>query len=911
MFKRTKVCTGLMLAFGSTLALGVSPAFAQQQLERVEVTGSRIKRVETETAAPVQIISRKEIERTGAQTVNEVLQQITGAGSALDDRFTNGFAPGGGALNLRGLGFNSTLVLVNGRRLPTYPFAQQVTNGTQGFNDLQNIPLAAVDRIEVLKDGASAVYGADAVAGVVNVILRQDYRGLEAGVTLGESAHSDGKTRAASLTAGFGTLTSDRYNFLVGANLSKRDEIPSRARAFAGTEDLRDAGGVDRRSSFGYPGTITDLTTGAVFFDAGGTCGPSTQHGGSSIRGAFCRYDRPTLGSLQPASEKTGIYTKLSFGVTPDITAFAEVLFSRNKFSANSWPAGTTDDVGIGSNILPAGSPSNPFPNDAEIRYRFADVGNRGDKGTTDTTHAVLGVKGMTASWEWEAALNLNRIKIDDTPKNNVLNSHTMCLTNPSAAASYSAGGDPLGLGTIDQIFAANPVYATYFKNELGKCAAAFATYGYYNYINPSANTPGTADFLRHDSTRTGRSTLNGFDVKASRDLMPLGGGQLAMVIGFETRKEKVSDIPDLELQTGDTLSISAAQAFGSRTVSAAFAELSAPFTKTLEGDFALRHDKYTGNGSFASTSPKFGLRYQPSKSLLLRATASKAFRAPSLFETTPAQQTSFVFGIQDPVRCPDFSQAATNPDCALDIRQVQTGNPALKPEKSKAYTLGMVLEPANAVTVSVDLWKITRKDEIGLFDPQLLVNLFANNPNIVVRNPAGQITQLNLVPVQLNKTSTWGTDVELNVRNDLGEVGRLTSRIGMTYVGSYRFSTLDANGAPALAQYNGTYNYPRWRRSWDFALARGSWEYSLAGYAVAGYEGLGNTTFVAPFDIWNAGISYTGVKNLTIRFQIVNMFNRHPSFDDETSGSNAGYNPQFGDPVGRFYSVGVNYKFF
>ena len=895
----------VMAVSGAAYAQSTTP----QKVEKVEVTGSNIKRIEGESANPVQVISRVDIERAGVATVNEVLQRINGAGGGLDDRFTNGFAPGGGSLNLRGLGFNSTLILVNGRRLPTYPFAQQL--GTpQGFNDINNIPLAAVERIEILKDGASAVYGADAVAGVVNVILRQDYKGVEVSAGYGISSRSDANSLNASITAGFGSLATDRYNVLIGANYSTRDQAFSRDRPWSRTEDLRSAGGSDRRSSYGYPGTIVDDVTGARYFNAGGICGPTTQQQGSSVRARFCRYDRPSLGALLPDSDKMGIYTRGNFAVTPQITAFAEVLFTRNNFRSTSWPAGTTDDVGIGSNFIPGGTPGNPFPNSAEVRYRFADVGNRGDDGTSDTSRLVAGIKGTTAGWDWEAAANLNRIKIDTFATNNALNTRTMCLTNPQAAAAYVAGGNPLGYGTLAQIFSATPAYATYFRNELAKCPAAFATYGYYNYQNPSANKPEVAAYLRHNSLRMGRSDLDGFDLKASRELMQLGGGALALALGVESRKEKVSDIPDIQLQTGDTLAISAAQAFGSRTVSAGYAELNAPFTKALEANLAVRYDKYSGNGNFAATSPKLGLRFQPIQSILVRATASKAFRAPSLFETSPAQQTSFSFGIQDPVLCPTVVD--TNPNCVLDVRRVAQGNPALKAEKTTAYTLGFVLEPMRDLSLSVDFWQFDRKDEIGAFGDQLLINLFRNNPAIVVRNAAGQITQLNQVPVQLNKTKTNGVDVELALRSDFGSAGKLTTKLGFSYVGTYKFSTLDDEGKASIVEYNGTYNQPRYRGSWDFAWNRGPWEVSLGGYGVGGYDGLGTRAGVGvgAFEVWNLGVSYTGIKNLKIRAGVNNLLDRGPSFNDESSGANAGYNPQFGDPLGRFYTVGLTYKF-
>lgn len=907
--KRKHIALAVINAMAAMAVSGAAYAqsAAPQKVEKIEVTGSNIKRIEGESANPVQVLTRQEIERSGAATVNEVLQRITGAGAAIDDRITNGFAPGGGSLNLRGLGFNSTLVLVNGRRLPTYPFAQQI--GTpQGFNDINNIPLAAVERIEVLKDGASAIYGADAVAGVVNVILRQDYRGVEVSAGYGQSSRGDGQSANASLTAGFGSLATDRFNVLVGANVSTRDAVRSIDRPWSRTEDLRTRGGADRRSAYGYPGTIIDTVTGESFYNAGGVCGPETQRGGNAIRGAFCRYDRAALGNVQGDSDKMGIYARGNFAVTPNITAFAEVLFTRNKFKGLGWPAGTTDDVGLGTYFIPGGQVGNPFPNDAEVYYRFSDVGNRGDDGTSDTSRLVLGAKGTTAGWDWEAAANLNRIKIDTLATNNALNSRVMCLTNPGAAAAYAAGGDPLGLGTLAQIFSANPSYAAYFRSELAKCPAAFAQFGYYNYANPAANNSGVAAYLRHDSLRQGRSNLDGFDIKASRELMQLPGGALAMAVGFETRKEKVSDVPDQQLQTGDTLSISAAQAFGDRRVSAAYAELNAPLTKSLEANLALRYDKYSGNGDFAATSPKLGLRFQPVQSILVRATASKAFRAPSLFETSPAQQTSFTFGIQDPIRCPTFNEA--NPDCVIDVRRVAQGNPDLKAEKSTAYTLGLVLEPTRDATVSVDFWMIDRKDEIGAFADQLLVNLFPNNPNIVVRDQAGRISQINQVPVQLNKTKTHGVDFEVALRSDLGASGRLNSKFGVSYVGSYKFSTLDDAGNSVVAEYNGTYNQPRYRTSWDFAWSRGPWEVSLGGYGVGSFQGLGLNAKVGAYEVWNTGVTYTGFRNLKIRAGINNVLDRGPSYNDETSGSNAGYNPQWGDPIGRFYTVGVTYKF-
>lgn len=911
--KRKHIAVAVANALAASVL--VSGVQAQQRVEKIEVTGTNIKRADAETASPVQVVTRAEIERSGAQSVNDVLQRITGAGWALDDRITNGFAPGGGSLNLRGLGFNSTLVLLNGRRLPTYPFAQQLSSGSQGFNDINSIPLSAVERIEVLKDGASAVYGADAVAGVVNIIMRQDFTGVELGAAAGVSERGDGNSYGANFAAGYGNLSRDRFNVFVSGNISTRDQLFSKDRWFSRTEDLRPRGGADRRSSYGLPGNILEYEpdqsdyTGRINTNVGGTCGPSTQFGGNTLRGGLCRYDRAQLGSLLPESDKSGLFGRLSFAVTPEITAFAEGMFTRNQYRTTGWPAGTTDDVFIGTYYIPAGSPANPFTNDAEVRYRFGDVGNRGDDGKSDTTRGVIGLKGTTAGWDWEAGANYNRIKIDNMAINNALNSRLMCLMNPAAAASYAAGGNPLGLGTLAQIFAANPSYAAYFRNELAKCPAAFAQYGYYNFVNPSANRPGVADYLRHNSLRQGRSTLDGFDLKASREIMQLAGGPLAIAVGGESRREKVSDIPDIQLQTGDTLAISAAQAFGSRRISALYTELNAPITKALEANVAVRYDRYTGNGKFDATSPKVGLRFQPTADLVIRATASNAFRAPSLFETSPAQQTSFYFGLQDPVKCPVFNE--NNTDCVLDVRTVQSGNPNLKGEKSTALNFGVVWDISRNWNVTVDAWKIDRKDEIGnLGTVQTLVNAFPTDPNIVVRDAAGRIVQVNVVPVQLNKTKTWGIDLETTMRTDLGSAGKLTTKLGLGYIGSYKFTTLGDDGVFATQEYNGTYNQPEYRGSWDFEWTRGPWEVALGGYAVGQQGGLGRNRKIGAFEIWNLGVTYTGIRNLKVRFGVNNLLDSAPRFNDESSGANAGYNPSWGDVMGRFYSIRLDYKF-
>ena len=251
MLKRTQVSLAIGAAFSAGL-IGLSPeVLAQQQLERVEVTGSRVKRIDAETASPVQTITREDIERTGKTSIQEILRTVTAdSNGTIPTSFTNGFASGSAAVSLRGLGVNSTLVLVNGRRMSTYGLAD---DGTRNFVDLNSLPLEAVDRIEVLKDGASAIYGADAVGGVVNVILRRSYTGASVGASYGQTGDSDGQDMRAYGSYGFGNLETDKFNVFFTLEASKTKDIEATDRGFIGTQDTRSLGYFDMRNGANRP----------------------------------------------------------------------------------------------------------------------------------------------------------------------------------------------------------------------------------------------------------------------------------------------------------------------------------------------------------------------------------------------------------------------------------------------------------------------------------------------------------------------------------------------------------------------------------------------------------------------------------------------------------------------------------
>ena len=841
-------------AIGLAAVVAASMASAPAQDLRVEVTGSNVKRVDNETASPLQVITRQDIERTGAVSLTEVLQFLPSAGFAIDDRVTNGFTTAAAALNLRNLGFASTLVLLNGRRLPTYPFAQRTSIGSQGFQDLNAIPLATVERIEILKDGVSAIYGADAVGGVVNIIQRSSYAGAEAGASIGRAERGDGTTYSLSGTVGIGDLARDRYNVFASLSWLKREAMLGANRPFANEEDLRGRGGTDLRGSFGYPGTIIDTETGAVAFYP--NCDPA------NIVANRCRMNRAANDGVYPAVERYAAVAKGELAVTPSVTLFAEMMASRDRAINLGFPAPSSDDPGIGSNILPVGHPNNPFPNEAVILHRYVDVGNRDTDSRGDFSRIVVGAKGSHASWDWDAYASYNRIDIDETTRNMVV-----------AQAALETIADRS-----------------------------------YDFFNPFANPSATAR-LRYDARHKGESRFRDFGAKASGEVGRLPAGPIYVAVGAQYTHTDVQDIPDPEAAAGNLVGFGTSAAYGAQSLTAVFAEIVAPVAPGLEVSGALRYDRYGTSGHFSRTSPKIGARWQPRRDLLLRATYSEAFRAPSIFETTSATQSGFEFSLVDPTRCITGSE----PDCNLDVRVVQQGNTALDAEKSRVWNAGVVWDATDNASVSVEVYRIERRDEIGLFPTQTLINLFPYDPSIVVRSPLGAITQVNNVPVQLGKTTTSGVDLEGRLRVPLGRFGTLDTRAQLSYVHDYQFTTIGDVGTSTDIPLAGTYNYPRLRAAWDAVWRYGAHEASLNGYYIHHYaqlnavEGGGD---VPATGIWNLFWKWNVSRNLTATLSVQNLFDATPPFSNETSATNAGYNPSLSDPRGRFFQAGLSYRF-
>jgi iron complex outermembrane receptor protein len=913
MFKQTKMCRGLMLAFGGGLAIAAMSSQAQQQLERVEITGSSIKRVESETALPVTVITREQIEKSGATNVEGLLQRVSASTALLSDT-TQGTGYATSNANMRGLGANSTLVLLNGRRLANHPFG---TIGGTVAVDLNSIPFAAIERVEVLRDGASAVYGTDAVGGVINFITRRDYNSGELTIHYGDTTkHIGGTEGGVTLSYGLGNLASDRYNLLVTANYQNNWRLRAVDQQLYNRGITEIPGSDPPTSGRAFPGRLVDfgISPGAYLGTNGfndprfAACDPintivvqggTTPNGQPQLR---CRFIySATLDNL-PDQRKADVFSRFIYNLSADHQFFAEASFARNHNIGRVAPvpidstAGHLDPVTASypSFAIPVTSPyypaallatlgyAPPASGMAEISMRSVPVGNRINDNTNDQIRLVGGFKGTMSGWDYDSAL------------------------------TYARGEGKLN-------------YYGYVNEP--RFIAALAT----GNINPFGPNDAAGDALLRSTLMEGpmrrsTSTTTVFDGKASRDLMPMAGGSLAMAAGFDLRHEAANDRPVNDdyrqgLHVGGEGSVPETSA--SRNVIALFGELNAPFAKGWEASVAARFDRYSDFGS--TFNPRASLRWQPAKTLLLRTSAGTGFRAPSLWDVnSPPSMTNTANSLVDPA-CP----IATDPRCESQFNERYVATPDLKPEKSRQFSAGIVFDPVEWITTSLDYWYIQKKDQISvitgdaiLTDPALLQR-FASR---IHRTADGFISYIDTPVENLGDLKTSGWDLDVKTRWNLEQIGKLTVGLNGTYVSVWKRQAY--KGGPFVS-YLGTAGdggsvqpHPRWQHTLSFDLQRGPWGATLENVFIKGWTesaelvdaniGVATEYHVKDSDRWNLSGSYTGVKNLTVRVGIRNLFDKEPPFTAVSSyGSHAaGYAGSFTDPRGRFVYAAVGYQF-
>ncbi len=914
-------CSGLvaLLLTGAALAQGADAP--ETKLERVQITGSSIKRIDGETALPVQILTREDIARTGATNAEQLLKTVTATSGLGATSVANSGAggnqgsPGGSVslVSLRGLGSTRTLVLINGRRAAPAAGSNAV--------DIATIPITMIDRVEVLKDGASAVYGSDAVAGVVNFILRRDFQGTEVATTVGSpTRHGGGLDTKVSAISGFGNFDADRYSVMIGADYERTKSILGSDRSFATNLDVQHR--LDKTSTTAFPANIL-TNSGAIRSPTYPNCAPSEI---SPLNPGLCRFDNAPSISLQPETKLENVALNGRFKISSAVEAYLETSYTRNETRTVEQP------VLFNGAVQPAGSPyitdlnnllATQYPSFTALRtlvtgrayallpptssyyptafaaangltgqplvllFRSYPNGLRKTQDISQDSRFVTGLRGTALGWDYDAGFLYSKDKI------------TQNLTGGWALTDQYL--NLVNTGVI------NPFGPTASQAALDAAQAAN-----YNGVLTVSTT-----------------TVTGVDLKGSRELMVLPAGAVSLAAGAEFRREQ------LNLEPSDANKRFLIAGFGApgvpvsaaRNIESAYAEINVPIFKGFEADAAGRYDNYERVGK--TFNPKGSLRFQPIEQLLFRASYGKGFRAPTLVDLyQPAARGISTNGSRDFVRCPiGFSGII---DCSTQFVTIGGGNPALKPEKSKSESLGVVFEPTKDYSLGANVFYVQVKDTIRtglsvatiLSDPVRYAGYITRGAPDGNASGQGPILGISQQLTNLGKTNVSGVDLDLlgRVYNTPGD--KLTLRLDGTYFTRYDTQNLDGSYSNAInnpaASLIGIGVVLRWRHaasvSWDHGPFAATFQHN---YQV-GYADL-NTSLqpasnpprsVGSYTTLDAQVAYTGIKNAKLALGVKNLADKDPPYTNYGAGFVGGYDLSYTDVRGRFVYLTATYKF-
>lgn len=954
---------GAMLA-GTGAAVAVSgPAFGQEgekpaeksvELDKVQVTGSRIRRVDTETASPVFVIDRATIEAAGVTTLGDLVQELPSiSGAATNPRVNNGGGTGAAVVSLRGLNEQRTLVLLNGRRLTA------VTNGIAEGVDINAIPINLIERVEVLKEGASAIYGSDAIGGVVNFITRKGYTGLEMSYDYGITDEEDGQRHGVGLTWGFNT---DKGHMMMGLNYNDQDGISAGDRGFS-TNALYLYGGVvtaggSSRTPTGRFFLPDDLATQfgctSVTRDAAAV--------GDSLDDYRCftggdLYNYQPFNLVLTPQERVGLFTVSNYQIADKVEGYVELFYNNTKsgFAIAPLPFDTRpDDV-----VISADNIYNPFGTsfggadavNPNATFRLEALGNRRSESETNNGQINIGIRGdlpMIETWRYDASYSLGRTEestdtfgylfapgISDALGPSFLaDDGTPTCGTPDAPIS---GCTPLNIFNLP-LALTDPAQAAQF-------AAANAGYG----IN-----------------RTRDLQVVNLNFNGTLFQMPAGAAQLA--VGFEYRDQRLSNDVDFVAQgtAPDFLTCQLAQETctnatqGDLKAREFYGELflpllsGKPYAEALNLILGTRYSDYSRFGN--TTNSKAAIEFRPVSELLVRASFAEVFRAPTitdLFLGITANASTFT----DP--CTGLTQAALDaadflelvcqnvtPDGGFipDNGQVTgryKGNDELDPEEGEVLTYGFVYDPnfIKGLSITVDIWDYELDDTIEPLDTNTtaslcqatgdatfcgLINRFEDN---------GQVNFIDQPIVNLGSIDTSGVDVGFKYRVPTARFGKIRLGLDTTYTDEFKRTVLGQE-----IQAAGTYdrqdgNFARWRGlgsvNWDIANFETllTWRY-IHGIKVKDADGnppdtdgdgvLEQTTLdIGSHSYVNASVQYTlpafkakPEYRTRILFGVDNVTDKKPPILFQNNVTNANTDVETYDTIGRFFYARITQNF-
>lgn len=920
-------------------------------LQKFVVTGSNIPTTLASADAgafPLVSIGRAEIDITGFTNTAQLLQTLTVSnyGGIPISNNNTGFTPAASAVSIHGLGPEATLVLLNGHRLANFPVGQ---SGSTAFVDLNTIPLAAIERVDVLKDGASAEYGADAVAGVVNVILRKNFEGSQVYLAYQNTTNKDSSQFTANVLTG---VSSEKGSLLVSFNYQSRASIAARDRAYSAVPAFLSTNsspinlqisaaaydealglpagtlptGVTKSAFYATPGPVTADGLPTASGNKGLT--PPSQYTYSAGRSALYNYNQDQLsfpawdrygvilnGERRLFENNDNVHVYFDGGYQKNMTENQLAPTATGSFTVPGQielviPARTTTPLPMADGRARAAAPGaynpfNPFNQDIAggTRFRLKEFGNRIQHETTDSFLATAGLRidNIADKFTLDAGYRFNEV--------------TFHSDNRMASASR-----------FNQILnAADPIFNPSSSSYVGT-TTPYNPFGYY--VNTIANNAKLVEYAtvhihNNDTSRTG----NAFVTLTTTDLFSLPAGEVGAAAGFDYRAETLSQSPDSVSHAGDVIGESpAAITDHHRFVYGVYAELQAPIVAPqqhvpgvydLSVNLAARHENFMTNHQ-TTTVPKIGILYHPfDTSLSIRASASKGFLEPSLYELY-AGPVAALTTVQDVSETPVTT----------------AGNPRLTPEKTKSYNLGFVWAPKywhlNGLTTNVDFWRVDRRGTVS-YDYDNLVERFRGTApgglqpgESVVLDPSGEIAQVNAVYINAGDTIAYGVDLGINYTFKAGNLGRFTAGAAATNLISYKHA--DTPGAALEQQIDqsvdgeGEDAYLRWKGTAQLEWSRDNYQAAIVGYYINGFHDFdlnGDDRRVGSSITWDIQFSYNigdrfgaYLKNTKVTVGAFNIFDRNPPLS-QYGGANPWNYPGFiYTSEGRRWYVSLDKKF-
>ncbi|RYV02470.1 TonB-dependent receptor [Shewanella sp. OPT22] len=873
-----------MIAGAASASVTATNAFASdegEKVERIQVTGSRIKRTDLETANPITSISAEDLSKQGFTNVQDALENLSSTTGAITTQSVHGFTPAASAISLRGAGANRTLTLINGKRLNQYPKA---LGGTSNFVDTANLPMEAVARIEVLKSGASAIYGADAVGGVVNIILKKDFEGIALKYRHGDTTQGGGMNDRLALSLG---SSNDKGNLSSFIEFSSSEQLKATQRADFGLDT--DKVPYSEYSSYSSYGsriaggkntggqrqlTADECTAGEFLWDE------------ENLR---CGYDRTKQRDLGPESYRFISTTTFNYELNDDTSFVGRIDFAKAKSTTHIEPSATNDvDVVIDGDDLTVNvdgltqtykgqknvALGGDFADakDGEYAYirRLHELGQRQTETNTQNYFGSFGLEGMLADeYSWDASVNYGKTDLDQ----------------------FNSG------------------YTTYQK------LFDYVTEGKYGQSLLDPISDSAASDMQYSPVIRASTNQTNIQVNISGLAFELPAGDAGFAAGAEWTEMEYQSSSDSELSSGNVVGSGGSSGQGKRRFWAVYSELEAPLLDELTMNLALRYDRYSDFGG--NLTPSVNFEYRPTDELLVRASYNKVFRAPDM-QRVYGDPTEGFTQVIDYKRCAELGGTPGEKSANNEISEVcnelhidsTTGaNKDLDAEKGYSVNVGTVYSD-DELNISVDIWKWKLDGIVSTVSASKAAREFEDYEFMITRDEDGKITHINSTARNLAFQEVTGLDLEAGYAFDLNDLGELNIKVNGSYLIDSQSQidptadVLDDIAEGGLPKYKGNVQFT-WKLE-DFQT-------TLGAYHTARHRGISyspDTPYeTASHTKWNLTGTYYVSEDIVIKSGVINLFNKAPNFDP-TYKSWPHYDRSLFNARGREWFVETEVKF-